>query len=209
MKKIVGLLICMLLIVTIIPVSGISEQKQMPIYEKLDNESLLSSYEGFGVKGGYKSLKEIPSPDGNSYRCIMICNNHEQTLEWISLIDEFGFEKAWQKNLIKLTILLLLPGTLVYFALNDFRERYLDLFIKLVHKEEFLNLLNNYDELEGNGIITYLWLKGIIRKPIDFKSQPDDSWVEDSWILDEYESYIPNPEIWVELDFWYFDFPPT
>lgn len=36
---------------------------------------------------------------------------------------------------------------------------------------------------------------GIINKPIDFKSQPDNTWIENSWILDDNGKYIPNPEI--------------
>ena len=50
-------------------------------------------------------------------------------------------------------------------------------------------------------MITYKWLAGVINKPIDFKSQPDDTWIENSWILDDNGKYIPNPEIWDELPF--------
>ena len=152
---------------------------------------------------------DIPAPDGNNYTCIMFCNNHEQTLEWISLIDESGFEKAWLENFIKLTTFFILPGTILFFGLCDFRNWYSELFIKLRYRDEFLDFLNDYDELNDSGMITYLWLAGITNRPIDFKSQPDNSWIEDSWILDDSGVFIPNPEIWGELFFWYFEIPPS
>jgi hypothetical protein len=172
----------------------------------IDKKLSLSNNENVGIRGGYKSLIDIPSPDGNSHRCIMFCNNHKQTLDWISSIDEIGFEKAWQKNLIKLTIFFIIPGTVFWFGLNDFRESYTDLFIKLMYRDEFLDFLNTYDKINGSCMITYLWLAGLVRRPIDFKSQPDNSWIEDSWILDNSE-FIPNPEIWEEPFLWYFNFP--
>ena len=159
-----------------------------------------------GINGDFKSKIAINSPDGNGYRCIMFCYNHKLTLDWISEIEELGFEKAWRNKLMELTILLFLPGTLIYFALNDFRAWYFDLFLRLRYKNDFLDFLSNYDQINGNGMITYLWLKTTIKRPVDFKPQPDNSWIEESWILDE-SKYIPNPEIWEEANFWYFD-PP-
>jgi hypothetical protein len=200
-KKLIGIFVCMLLIATVLSVSGASTQTLIAKSEKIDMKFLLSNYEDTGIKGGYRSLIDIPSPDGNNYSCIMYCNNHEQTLEWISLIDESGFEKAWLKQFIKLTTFFILPGTILLFGLDDFRHWYFELSIKLKHRDEFLDFLNNYDELNGSGMITYKWLAGVINKPIDFKSQPDDTWIENSWILDDNGKYIPNPEIWDELPF--------
>ena len=73
---------------------------------------------------------------------------------------------------------------------------YLSLFIKHRHKTDFLNCLNNYDELNDTGIITYEWTSELIDKGYDFKSQPDNSWIENSWVLNENDVFIPNPEIW-------------
>jgi len=89
----------------------------------------------------------------------MYCNNHKQTLEWISLIDESGFEKAWVKQFIKLTILFILPGTIFFYGLDEFQQWYTELYIKLKHKDYFINF------------------------------------------LDDYDNYIPNPEIWHELPY--------
>ena len=206
-KKLLGILICMLLIATVLPVSGTLTQSEFVKSKTIDKKSLITNYENIGVIGGFKSLIDIPSPDGTNYTCIMFCNSHEQTLQWINLIDDLGFEKAWLRFLIKLTTFFILPGTVFLYGLNDFREGYLDLIIKLRYRDKFLDLLNNYDEINGSGMITYLWLAGLTNRPIDFKSQPDNSWIENSWILDD-GSFIPNPEIWYEGFFWYFDFPP-
>jgi hypothetical protein len=185
----------MLVFVTVLPMSVISGQKSY-----LFNETPV------GIKRNYKSLNNVLSPDGNSYRCIMFCDDQEQTLQWISLINETGFENAWQKKFIQLTIFLLLPGTVLLFGLDDFRNCYAELLVKLQHKNEYLNFLNTYDTTNGSGMITYLWLSGTTDKPIDFRAQPDNTWVENSWILDG-DTYIPNPEIWTDGFLWYFDFP--
>jgi len=206
-KKIIGILVCMLLIGTVLPVSGTLTQTEIAKSEIKEKKFLVSNNENIGIRGGYKSLMNIPSPDEKSYVCIMFCNNHEQTLEWISLIDELGFENACLKKFIELTTFFIIPGTIFFFGLNDFREWYSELFIKLIYRGEFLDFLNNYDEINGSGMITYLWLSGLTNRLIDFKSQPDNSWIEDSWILDD-GAFIPNPEIWDESFFWYFDFPP-
>jgi hypothetical protein len=192
-KKVLGIFVCMLLIITVLPVSGTLNQK-----------SLLSNEKAIGTKGDFKSKKKISSPDGNNYTCIMFCENHQQTLGWISLINTSGFEKAWRENFIKLTAFFLLPGTIILYGLDDFRVWYLELFIKLKYKNEFLNFLDTYDTVNGSGMITYLWLTGKTNRPIDFKAQPDNSWVEDSWVLDN-GVFIPNSEIWGPLLFWYFD----
>lgn len=194
--KIVGILVCLLLILTVLPASGTR-----------DEESIVDSTENIGVRGGYKSLIDISSPDGTKYICIMFCDNHQQTLEWKYLIDDLGFEKTWIRHLMKITIFFVIPGTILLFGLDDFREWCLELFIKLKYKEEFLDFISNYDESNESGMITYLWLTGEINRPVDFKSQPDNSWVNNSWILDDNGVYIPNPEIWDEPFFWYFDIP--
>jgi len=206
-NKIIGIFICILFIGTVLPVSGKLTRIDNPYFDTLDNKYLIPNDGDYGVKGGYKSRIDILSPDGNEYTCIMFCKNHEKTLEWISEIEELGFEKAWLNNFIELTTFFILPGTVFFFGLNDFREHYIDIFIILRHREEFTVFLNNYDELNGNGIITYLWLKATINRPFDFKSQPDNSWIEDSWILDDTSQYVPNPEIWGELGLWYFEIP--
>ena len=205
--KFIGILICFLLISSILSISGTVAQNTITKVENIDKISFISNKKETGITGQYKSLNNIPSPDGKSYRCIMFCYNHKQTLDWISLINESGFEKAWKNKLMELTILLFLPGTLIYFASDDFRSWYLDLFLRLRNKDDFLDFLSNYDQINGNGMITYLWLKTSIKRPVDFKSQPDNSWIEESWILDD-GKYIPNSEIWSELFFWYFDLPP-
>jgi hypothetical protein len=205
--KFISVFICFLLISSVLSISATLAQNNITKTENIDKISFLSINEKIGIRGHYKSSKNIPSPDGDSYRCIMFCNNHKQTLEWISLIEESGFEKAWQKNLIRLTTLFIIPGTTLFFGLDDFRNWYLELFIKLKHKDEFLDFLNNYDESSDSGMITYLWLSGITNRPVDFKSQPDNSWIDNSWILDNSGIYIPNPKIWYEPFFWYIDFP--
>jgi hypothetical protein len=198
-KKFVNIVLCALLIITVLPVSGTLNQK-----------SILSNDKAIGTKGNYKSLIEIPSPDGNNFTCIMFCDTHQQTLDWISLINKSGFQKAWRENFIKLTVFFLLPGTILLFGLNDFRNRYSELFTKLKYRDEFLNFLNTYNQVNGSGMITYLWLTGKTNRPIDFKAQPDNSWMEDSWILNDSGVLIPNPEIWETSPFfWYFDFFPT
>jgi hypothetical protein len=137
----------------------------------------------------------------------MFCENHEQTLEWISLINASGFEKAWQKKFIELTIFFLLPGTVLLYGLDDFRNWYAGLIIKSRHRAEFLSFLQGYDTVNGNGMISYLWLSGGLIRPVDFQVQPDYTWVDDSWVLDNSGAYIPNAEVWGTLYFWYFDFP--
>ena len=196
-KAIFCVLVCMLMIITVLPVSAFSTQKSNLLLDR-----------GIGEKWNYKSLSEIPSPDGNSYRCIMFCDNHEQALQWISLINESGFEKAWQKKFIELTIFFIFPGARLFVGLEGFRNWYAELLIKTQNKNEFLNFLDTYDAENGSGMITYLWLSDVSNRPVDFKAQPDDTWLEDSWILDNSGAYIPNPELWIEnAFFWYFDFP--
>jgi hypothetical protein len=195
-KKIFGICLCMLLILTVLPVSATSDQR-----------SIQSDESAIGTSSNYKRRSEILSPDGNSYRCIMFCGNHEKTLKWISLIDESGFQKAWQKKFLELTIFFMLPGSVILFGLCDFRNWYMELFTQLKYKDDFVNFLETYDTINGSGMITYLWLTGETNRPVDFKAQPDNSWVENSWVLDNGE-YIPNSEIWDEgVFFWYFDFP--
>jgi len=162
--------------------------------------------ENIGIYGDYKSIISIDSPDGNDYRCIMFCYNHEYTLDWISKIDELGFENAWKNKLMEITKFFVMPGSILLFGLNEFRAMYIDLFLKLRNKDDFLDFLSNYDQIDGKGMITYLWLKTTIKRPVDFKTQPDNSWVEESWILED-DVYIPNPDIWDEFYFWYFDSP--
>jgi hypothetical protein len=195
-KKVVGIVVCSLLFLTVFSASTTAQQKTIPANDSTG-----------GVKGIYKSVNALPSPDGKSYRCLMFCENHEQTLEWISLINASGFEKAWQKKFIELTIVLLLPGSILLFGLNDFRNWYMELALKLKYRTEFLTFLQSYDIVNGSGMITYLWLSGTLKRPVDFKAQPDNSWVETSWVLDNSGAYIPNPEIWGTLYFWYFDIP--
>ena len=199
-KNLFGKTLILGIIVLLIGVAVNPSVATMQLEEKVE-------FENIGINGDYKSKIAINSPDGNDYRCIMFCYNHKLTLDWISEIEELGFEKAWRNKLMELTILLFLPGTLIYFALNDFRGWYFDLFLRLRYKNEFLDFISNYDQINGNGMITYLWLKTTIKRPVDFKPQPDNSWIEESWILDNGE-YIPNPEIWDEPYYWYFDLPP-
>ena len=194
-QKIIGILICMLLIGTLIPATKIVIGKNNPS----ENQLLESNSSQVGVRWMYRSIMPIQSPDGKNYSCIMYCNNHNQALNWISLIDELGFEKAWQKHFMKLAIIFMLPGTILLFGLNDFMLWYLGLFIKQKHKVEFLNCLNSYDQINGTGIITYSWVSELKNKPFDFRSQPDDSWVENSWILGDNCYFIPNPEIWEKI----------
>jgi hypothetical protein len=197
-KGIICMFICMLMIVTVFPLSATLTPKSHVL---LDRSSI-------GTKWNYKSMVEIPSPNGNSYRCIMFCDDHQQTLQWISLINESGFEKAWQKKFIELTIFFCIPGTILFFGLADFRNWYSELLVKTQHKDAFLDFLDTYDIENGSGMITYIWLSGISNRPVDFKAQPDNTWIENSWILDNSDEFIPNPELWIENDFlWYFDFP--
>jgi len=195
-KEIICVLVFMLMIITVLPVSATLPQKSNLLIDR-----------GIGEKWSFKSLSEIPSPDGNSYRCIMFCENHEQTLQWISLINESGFEKAWQKKFLELTIFFILPGTISLFGLGGFRNWYAELVVQLQHKNEFLNFLNTYEAENGSGMIIYLWLSGITNRPVDFRAQPDNSWVENSWILEPSGVYMPNPDIWDKFFAWYFDFP--
>ena len=193
-RKIIGILVCMILIGTFI-------QTRVTIIGKskiLEYNSLILNSDMIGIKGIYRSLMFIASPDGNNYSCSMYCNDHTQTLKWISLIDRLGFEKAWQKQFIKLMVLFILPGSIFLFGLDDFLLWYSGLFIKHRNKDEFLNCLNNYDELNGTGTISYSWSSGLANKQLDFKSQPDNSWIENSWIIDVI-NYIPNPEIWEKI----------
>jgi hypothetical protein len=195
-NKLLGIFVCMLVIITVLPISALAAHRPLE-----------SKVEAIGVKESYKSVVDIPSPDNQSYPCIMFCENHEQVLKWISLINESGFEKAWQKKFLELTIFFILPGTKIIFGLLEFRIWYSELFYKLKHKNEFLNFLNTYDTVNGSGMITYLWLSGKINRPVDFKAQPDNSWIENSWVIDDGGEYIPNPEIWGKLYFWYFTIP--
>jgi len=189
-RKMIGVIVCIFLIAT----------ATQTIIAKSD-KNILSLNDDPGIRGGYRSIIEIPSPDGNSYSCIMYCNNHKQTLEWINLIDKSGFEKAWAKQFTRLTTFFIIPGTVLFFGLDNFLHWYSELYIKLQNKDDFINFLNDYDQETGTGMITYKWLSGIINKPVDFKSQPDSTWVDNSWILDDYDTYIPNPEIWHELPY--------
>jgi hypothetical protein len=195
-RKILGILVCILLIGTLLPTTGILTKTVIGKSKILEKNSLISNDNDIGTRGIWRSLISIPSPDGNNYSCMMYCNDHTQTLEWISLVDQLGFEKAWQQQIKKLTILLILPGTIILFGLDDFLLWYSELFLLKRHKVEFLDFLNNYDELNGSGMITYTWKSGLTNKASDFKSQPDNSWIKNSWILDDNGDFIPNPEIW-------------
>jgi len=206
-RKMIGIFVFMLLISSVLSVSGTFEKKAIVKSVIKDKMSLISNNDAIGIFEEYKSSVDIPSPDNNSYTCIMFCNNHKQILDWISLVEELGFQKAWQKKFMSLTIFFIIPGTKFLFGLGDFRNWYSSLFVKLIYKDKFLDFLNNYDKLNGSGMITYLWFKGKTNRIVDFKAQPDNTWIDDSWILDG-SKYIPNPEIWAELFFWYFDFPP-
>jgi hypothetical protein len=190
-RKMLGFFICIILIGTV----------SHTVIAKQDEDFIPLNYENEGVFGGYRSIIEISSPDGNNYHCIMYCRNHKQTSEWARLINESGFQKAWIKQFSRLVIFSFIPGTKFYYGLNDFKHWYSELFIKLRQKDEFMNFINSYDKETGSGMITYKWLSGTINKPIDYKSQPDNTWVENSWILDDYGKYIPNPEIWDELPY--------
>jgi len=196
-SKIIGIILCMLLIATVFPVSASAPQK-----------AIASAENTRGSKGEYKSVMPIPSPDGNSYRVIMFCNNHQQTLDWISLINQTGFEKAWRTKFMDLTLFFMCPFTIILYGLLGFRCWYLTLFLQVRHKAEFQNFLQTYDRINGSGMITYLWLSGTTHRPVDFQAQPDNTWVNNSWILDN-GAYVPNPHIWDTLAFWYFDFPPA
>jgi hypothetical protein len=182
----------------VIPVSATVTHHTVPLAEKT-----------IGSKENYKSLAPIPSPDGKSYRVLMFCSDHEQTLEWISRINQSGFDKAWRSEFKKVTILFMLPLSVIFFGLNDFRNWYATLYFELRYKTEFRQFLQSYDTINGSGMITYLWLSGTTHRPVDFEAQPDNTWVNNSWILDNTGAYIPNPSIWKWLDFWHFDFPPT
>jgi len=195
-KKIVGLMMCLLLMCTVFSAAVTAQQ----------NSVIMTTGTG-GVKGVYKSVNVVPSPDGKSYRCLMFCENHMQTLQWISLINTSGFEKAWQKKFMEITFVLLLPGSVFLFGLNDFRIWYMQLALKVQYRTEFVSFLQGYDTVNGSGMITYLWLSGTLNRPVDFQAQPDDSWINDSWILDDTGAYIPNPEVWGWAFFWYFDVP--
>ena len=193
MKKVIFcVLVCMLLLLTVLPVSATRNQSPITL-----------NATAIGISTDYKSMIDISSPDGNVHHCIMFCKNHEQVLDWISSINEFGFQKAWLKKFLELTIVFMLPGTVFLFGLSHFRNAYAELSIHLKYKDEFLNFLNSYDIENASGMITYLWLSGNINRPVDFKTQPDNTWIEDSWILDD-GAYIPNPEIWFEAFFWHF-----
>ena len=193
--KIIGFFIFMLLIGTILPTTGILTKTVIGTSNSSENNNLMQN-DIIGIRGVYKSRFSILSPDGNNYSCIMYCNDHPQTLEWISLVNQQGFEKAWQKQFIRLIILFILPGSVILFGLDDFRLWYLSLFIKHRHNADFLNCLNNYDELNGTGIITYEWTSGLLDKGYNFQSQPDNTWIENSWVLNDDDVLIPNPEIW-------------
>ncbi|KYK26610.1 hypothetical protein AYK20_03550 [Thermoplasmatales archaeon SG8-52-1] len=190
-RKIIGFFIFLILIGTI----------THTVIAKTNKDLISLNNENAGIIGGYRSIIDISSPDGNSFPCIMYCINHKKTIEWITQIDDYGFEKAWVKQFTKLNTFFIIPGTILFFGLDDFTHWYSDLFIKLRYKEEFLNFINYYDKDTGSGMITYKWISGIFNKPIDFKSQPDNTWLDNSWILDDYGKYIPNPEIWHELPY--------
>jgi len=144
--KFISIFICFLLISSVLSISATLAQNNITKTENIDKISFLSINEKIGIRGQCKSSKNIPSPDGDSYRCIMFCNNHDQTLDWISLIEESGFEKAWQKQFIKLTRFIIIPGTVFYYGLDSFRLWFKELFLKLNHRNEFLDFLNNYDK---------------------------------------------------------------
>jgi hypothetical protein len=179
-KAIVCMLVFILALTTVVPVSA-----------AVNHKPLGSHANAIDVQEEYKSLIEIPSPDGTSYRCIMFCENHKQTAEWKTLVDDF----------------FVLPGTILFFGLGDFRNWYMDLLIKEKHSNEFVDFLSTYDFVNGSGMITYLWLTGTTKRPVDFKAQPDNSWIGNSWVPDGTGMLAPNPEIWNKLYFWYFDLP--
>ena len=72
--KLIGIIVCMLLIGTILPVNGafLKEMNSQP--EITDNGSYKPYLENSGVTGVYKSLIDIPAPDGNKYNCLIYCN---------------------------------------------------------------------------------------------------------------------------------------
>jgi len=71
MKKAIGiLLVLMLALTTVVPISA-----------AVNHKPLGSHANAIDVQEEYKSLIEIPSPDGTSYRCIMFCENHKQTAD--------------------------------------------------------------------------------------------------------------------------------
>ena len=197
-KELIGIFVCMLLIGTTFSVSGTFSQKLISEPEKLNREFIISDNENIGVSGLYGSLDDIPAPDGKKYPCLMYCNNNDQVSKWISQIDESGFDKTWQLNFIKLAILFITPGTIILFGLNDFLIWYMQLLIIKKHRDEYLDFMDNYDELNTSGMVTYIWSVSSTKTLIDFKIQPDDTWIEDSWILDNIDNYIPNPDIWIK-----------
>ncbi len=195
--KVLGIAFCMLLMTTVIPMSATATRHTVPVDTKI-----------VGNYKNYKSLAPVPSPDGKSYRVLMFCSDQKQTLEWISRINQSGFDKAWRSEFKKLTVLFMLPFTVIWFGTDDFRNWYATLYLEYRYKTEFQQFLQGYDTVNGSGMITYLWLSGTTHRPVDFEAQPDNTWVTNSWILDN-GIYVPNPAIWKTLDFWHFDFPPT
>ncbi|HVQ00167.1 MAG TPA: hypothetical protein VMT57_01505, partial [Candidatus Thermoplasmatota archaeon] len=108
----------------------------------------------------------------------------------------------------RVTIVLLLPGSILWFGLESFRNWYAELYLVQRHKTEFEQFLQTYDTVNGTGMITYLWLSGTAHRPVDFKAQPDSTWAPNSWILNNLTGgYKPNPAIWGTLYFWHFNFP--
>jgi len=188
-------LFCLLLLVTMIPISAGMTPLENPLLEKSK-----------GVQGIYKSLIPIPSPNNSSYRVIMFCVNHKQTLDWITAINQSGFQKAWRQHFLKATFVLMLPFSILLFGLNDFRAWYIMLFIQGIHKTEFQDFLKTYDTVNGSGMITYLWNAGTTDSPVSFHVQPDNALVNNSWILKN-GVYIPNPEIWTMFFLWRINFP--
>lgn len=192
--KLIGIIVCMLLIGTMLPVNATFLKEMKSKAEITNKGSYILDLENNGVTGVYKSLIDIPAPDGNEYNCLMYCNNHEQVTKWISQIDQGGFDTTWLENIIKLIVFYFTPGSILVFGLDDFFVWFMDLFLLRKHQDKYLEFLDDYND---TGMITYIWFTSVTKKLVDFKIQPDNTWIENSWILDN-GNYIPNPDIWYE-----------
>lgn len=193
--KVLGVILCMLLMTSVIPASATSIRHTAPVETKI-----------VGNYDNYKSIAPVPSPDGNSYRVLMFCSDQKQTLEWISRINQSGFDSAWRSEFKKVTFVLMFPFSIMWFGTSHFRDWYATLLLERQYKTQFQQFLQSYDTVNGTGMITYLWLSGSAHRPVDFEAQPDNTWVNNSWILKN-GVYVPNPAIWNYLDFWHFDAP--
>jgi len=193
--KLIGLVACLLVLLTVAPAEA-----------AVVNQSAVGKWPG--VWESYKSISPVLSPDGSSYRAIMLCSNHKQTMVWVTSVNELGFAKAWQKEFMRLTVFFMMPGSVFMFGVMGFRAWYTNLLLIRAHSTEFQTCLQDYDTVNGQGIITYLWLSGGQTQPVDFKGQPDSTWVDNSWILNSHgTSYVPNPDVWASAGFWHLN-PP-